>query len=191
MSTVLGKPQFTPDDVLAMPHGERYELVDGQLVSTEMSGIAAWIASRINRRLGDVNDAQGLGAVLTSDASYQCFAEDPDRIRRPDVSFIHRSRMRPQYLIGHIPIAPDLAVEVVSPNDLFFDVRRKAGEYMRAGVRLIWVVNPEEREVQVYRGNGTYQLVQNGESLDGEDVIPGFRCPLAEIFQPPPMDAGP
>jgi Uma2 family endonuclease len=94
--------------------------------------------------------------------------------------------MRPEYLTGHIPIAPDLAVEIVSPNDLFVEVRRKASEYMRAGVRLTWIVNPDEREVQVYRGNGTYLLVQNGDALDGEDVIPGFRCPLAEIFLPPP-----
>jgi Uma2 family endonuclease len=136
-----------------------------------------------------VVDAQALGVVFTSDASFQCFPEEPDRVRRPDVSFIHRMRMQSDYLRGHIPVPPDLAVEVVSPNDLFFDVRRKAGEYVRAGVRLVWVVNPEEREVQVFRGNGTYQLVQNGDSLDGEDVVSGFRCSLTEIFQPPPMGA--
>lgn len=188
MSTVVGKSRFTPDDLLQMPSEERFELVDGQLVSTEMSGLAAAVASRIVRRLGNIVESQQLGVVFTSDASYRCFAEEPDRVRRPDASFIHRSRLRPEYLQGHISISPDLAVEVVSPNDLFFDVRRKAGEYVRAGVRLVWVVNPEEREVQVFRGNGTYLLVQNGDSLDGEDVVPGFRCPLAEIFQLPPMD---
>jgi Uma2 family endonuclease len=189
MSTVVGKSRFTPDDLLRMPSDERFELVDGQLVRDEMSGIAAAVALRIGRRLGNIVEPQELGVAFTSDASYQCFAEEPDRVRRPDVSFIHRSRMRPEYLQGHIPIAPDLAVEVVSPNDLFFDVRRKAGEYVRAGVRLVWVVNPEEREVQVFRGNGTYLLVQNGDSLDGEEVVPGFRCPLAEVFELPPMDA--
>ncbi|MEX2173388.1 MAG: Uma2 family endonuclease [Pirellulaceae bacterium] len=187
MSTVLGKSQFTPADVLSLSGDERFELADGQLVRKEMSALAAVVASRINRRLGNIVEPQALGTVFTSDASYRCFPEEPDRVRRPDVSFIDRSRMRPEYLEGHVPIAPDLAVEVASQSDLFIDVRRKAGEYVRAGVRLVWIVNPEEREIQVFRANGTYLLVQNGDSLDGEDVVPGFRCPLAEIFQPPPM----
>jgi Uma2 family endonuclease len=73
---------------------------------------------------------QLLGVVLTSDASYQFFPEEHDRVRRPDVSFIDRSRMRPEYVEGHIQIPPDLAVEVVSPNDLFYEVREKVGEYV-------------------------------------------------------------
>jgi Uma2 family endonuclease len=189
MSTAVGKLQFTPDDLLRMPGDDRFELVDGQLVSTEMSGLAAIVTSRICGRLGIVVESRQLGVVMTSEATYQCFAEERDRIRRPDSSFIHRSRMRPEYLEGHIPIPPDLAVEVVSPNDSFYEVRQKVGEYIQAGVRLIWIVNPAKREIDVYRASGTTLLVTNGDSLDGEDVVPGFRYPLAEIFQPPPMDA--
>lgn len=188
MSTLLAKKHFTPDDVLRLSGEERYELVDGQLVRTEMSLLAAWVAAQLVRRIMSIIEAQQLGVVMTSDASYQCFPDDPDKIRRPDVSFIHRSRMRSEYLEGHVPIAPDLAVEVVSPNNSFFEVRQKVAEYLQAHVRLVWVVNPNLREVEVYRASGGYQLVQNGDSLDGEDVVPGFRCPLAEIFQPPPMD---
>jgi Uma2 family endonuclease len=92
-------------------------------------------------------------------------------------------------MTGHVRIAPDLAVEVVSPNDLFYDVRQKVGEYIAAGVRLVWVVNPDKREIDVYRANGTYQLVQHGDVLSGEDVLTGFSVPLAQIFVPPPMDA--
>jgi Uma2 family endonuclease len=96
--------------------------------------------------------------------------------------------MRAEYLEGHIPIPPDLAVEVVSPNDLFYDVQQKVGEYLQAGVRLVWIVNPRTREVHVYRGDGGFQLLKNGDSLDGAEVVPGFRCPLAEIFQDVPME---
>lgn len=189
MTTIVGKSQFTPEDLLRLPGDDRFELVHGQLVTTEMSGLAAMLAYRIAKLLGNLIDPQTLGVIFTSDASYQCFPDDPSKVRRPDVSYIQRSRMRPEFLKGHIPVPPDLAVEVVSPSDLFVDVRRKAGEYVQAGVRLVWVVNPDEREIQVFRGNGTYQLVQNGDSLHGEDVVPGFSCTLAELFQPPPMDA--
>jgi len=188
MSTVLGKGPLTPDDLLELPDDARFELVDGKLARKEMSLLAAWVASQLNTRLTLAAKGNELGVVLTSDASYRCYADDPDRVRRPDISFIHRSRMLSDYFEGHIPIPPDLAVEVVSPSDLFINVRRKVGEYLDAGVRLVWVVNPDEREVQVFRADGVYQLVKNGDSLDGEDVVPGFRCPLAEIFQPPPMD---
>jgi Uma2 family endonuclease len=189
MAMITDKRPVTPEELLKLSDEDRLELVDGQLVSTEMSGFAALVASRINRRLGNVIEPGQLGVLLTSDASYQCFADDPARIRRPDVSFLHRSRIKAEYLEGHIPIAPDLAVEVVSPNDLFYDVRRKANEYIRSGVRLVWVVNPQQREVEVYRADGTYSLVENGSSLDGEDVIPGFSCPLAELFESPRLGA--
>jgi Uma2 family endonuclease len=189
MSTVLGKSEFTPEDLLRLSGDDRFELVQGQLVSTEMSGLAAFIAYHVAWHLGNVVRPAQLGTLFTSDASYQCFAEAPDRVRRPDVSFIHRSRMQPEYLQGHIPVPPDLAVEVVSPNDLFYDVRQKVGEYLRAGVRLVWVVNPVKEEVDVYRANGTSVLARAGDCLEGEDVIPGFRCPLADIFQRPPMDS--
>jgi Uma2 family endonuclease len=188
MITAPRKARFTPDDLLMMEGDERFELVDGHLVSTDMSGLAAAIASRLVLRLAALVESQNLGLVMTSDASYRCFAEDVERVRRPDVSFIERSRLRPELLIGHIPIAPDLAVEVVSPGDLFVDVRRKVGEYLRAGVRLVWVINPDEAEVQVFRVGGTYSLVRSGEFLDGESVVPGLSIPLAELFAIPALD---
>lgn len=187
MSMVVGKSRFTPDDVLRLEGEERLELVDGQLASSEKSGLAAWIASQINASLVQLVQRDQIGVVFTSDASYRCFKDDPDRVRRPDVSFIHRLRMKPEYLVGHVPIHPDLAVEVVSPNDSYYEVRQKVAEYIEAGVRLVWVVDPETRIIDVYRANRTSQVVQNGDMLDGEDVVPGFTIALAEIFKPPPM----
>jgi len=188
MSTVTGQSKFTPEDVLRLEGEERFELVDGQLVSTELSALAAIVCSRICALLSATVNAGKLGAVMTSEASYRCFAEERDRVRRPDVSFIHRSRMRPEYLEGHIPVPPDLAVEVVSPNDLFREVRRKVPEYIRAGVRLVWCVDPEVRTVDIYRADSTSAVVSNGDALDGEDVVPGLHCPVAELLELPPMD---
>jgi hypothetical protein len=93
MSTVLGKSQFTPDDLLRLPGDERFELVDGQLVATEMSALASAIATRILRRLANIVEPQEAGVVMTSEATYQCFLDEPDRVRRPDA--LHSSvRMR-------------------------------------------------------------------------------------------------
>jgi Uma2 family endonuclease len=189
MTSVLGKSQFTPEDLLRMPGDERFELVNGQLVERDMGFESGWVASLLAGLLSAHAVKHQVGGVST-EATYQCFADDPDRVRRPDISFIQKSRLRPEMLVGHVRVAPDLAIEVVSPNDLFYDVRQKVGEYLNAGVRLVWILNPDKGEVDVYRVDGTYQLLKNGDSLDGEDVVPGFVVPLAEIFQPPPMDVG-
>jgi Uma2 family endonuclease len=190
MSIVVGKSQFTPGDLLRMSDDDRFELVDGQLVECEMSFESGWVTSLLAGILSAYALKHQSGGIST-EATFQCFADDPNRVRRPDISFIQKSRLRAEMLTGHVRITPDLAVEVVSPNDSFFEVRQKVGEYLQAGVRLTWVVNPAKREVEVFRGNGTYQFFKNGDALDGEDVIPGFRCPLADIFQPPPMDMKP
>src|SRR5262249_10914622 len=90
---------------------------------------------------------------------------------------------------GHVTIPPDLAVEVVSPNDLFYEVDRKVQEYLQAGVRLVWVVNPDCRLGWVHRADGSVGCVREQDELTGEDVLPAFRCPLRLIFQrptPPP-----
>jgi Uma2 family endonuclease len=189
MSTVTGKSRFTPEDVLRLEGEERFELVDGQLVSIEMSALAAIVTSRINAYVTHYVSPRELGVVLNSEASFQCYTDDPDRIRRPDTSFIERSRMQPEYLEGHIPIPPDLAIEVVSPNDRFYDVQDKVVEYLQAGVRLVWVLNPKTREIHVYPSGGLSTVLKIGDALDGGVVIPGFRCPLAEIFAPLPMGA--
>lgn len=81
---------------------------------------------------------------------------------------------------GHGQIAPDLAVEVVSPNDLFEDVSRNVEEYLAAGVRLVWVIDPKAELVFIYRDDESATILTNKGSLDGEDVVPGFLCAIAD-----------
>ena len=106
---------------------------------------------------------------------------DPDRIRKPDVSFIRLERMAPEDCPeGHCEIVPDLVAEVVSPNDKYYEVRAKTEEYLQAGVKLVWVVDPSTRSVQVHRADGSTDELHENQELSGEDVVPGFQLRVAE-----------
>jgi Uma2 family endonuclease len=122
--------------------------------------------------------------VNGSQGGYRIFADDPLKVRIPDVSFTRRDRLpggKPEP--GHGRVAPDLAVEVLSPNDLASDVQVKVLDYLGAGVALVWVVDPPSRSVWVYRPDGSGEFLQEQATLDGGSVLPGFACPVAAIFE--------
>ncbi len=117
---------------------------------------------------------------------YQCYSFDSTRVRRPDASYIRPGRFENETLPeGHIRVFPDLAVEVVSPNDLYYKVESKVDEYFRAGVSVVWVVNPAFRTVRVFRGS-IQNLTQFGpdDELTDDEAMPGFRCRVVELFPP-------
>lgn len=123
-----------------------------------------------------------LGRVFTSDTMFM-LARDPDTVVKPDVSFIRAARMPPPEALDRIArIAPDFAVEIVSPVDRMADVLAKIGRYQAAGVPLVWLVVPLARSVTVYAAGQEPRTFRDGETLDGGDVIPGFRLPVADIF---------
>jgi hypothetical protein len=161
--------------------------VDGNLVERDMGMQSSWIGGRLYRWLGQFGEDNYLGFALPADCGYQCFPAKPSRVRKPDASFICRGRLPGEQLPeGHCPIAPDLAVEVVSPHDLYYEVDAKVADYLAAGVRLVWVVSPPTRTVTVYRPDGSGARLREADELTGEDVLPGFRCPVAVIFPPAP-----
>src|SRR3954452_2213270 len=131
MSAVASEPTYTPEDLLSLPdNGKGYELVRGRLVEQCMGGFASWVASQIKFLLVAFGQNRGLGWVLDSEGSYQCFRDDPGKVRKPDVSFIRRGRLPGERIpAGHVPLPPDLAVEVVSPNDTAYEVDAKVEEY--------------------------------------------------------------
>lgn len=99
------------------------------------------------------------------------------------MSFVSAQRLPGNKLPkGYGDFAPDLAVEVLSPWDETAAVVAKAAEYLRGGVRLLWIIDPEKREATVHREGGEVQAVASGEELDGEGVVPGFRCALRDLF---------
>ena len=178
---------ITPKDLLMMPDGDRYELVDGELVERNMGFLSSVYASRLGRWLGEHCEANRLGWVADAEAGYQCFPDSPNKVRKPDVSFISGKRLSAQEAPqGWCPLAPDLAVEVVSPNDVMEQVFEKVYEYLGAGVRLVWVLIPSAVTVLVMRKEGGGAILRAGDVLDGEDVVPGFRCSVDDLFRPPP-----
>jgi Uma2 family endonuclease len=186
MSTGTAERLVTPEELLAMPDGDSYELVDGRLVERHMGSWSSYVGSRLHLLLGGYCFEHALGWVWAADASYQCFPGHPNLVRKPDVSFIRAGRLpgeRPPE--GHTRIPPDLAVEVISPKDLAYEISERVEGYLGASVRLVWVVDPSVRTVLIYRSNGTIAGLRERDELDGEDVVPGFRCPVRELFRPP------
>ncbi|MBI3468925.1 MAG: Uma2 family endonuclease [Planctomycetes bacterium] len=186
MSTIAEKTRITPQDLLDMPDSKDFELVGGELVERNMGWKASWVGGRLHRWLGNYTEERGIGRVAPADASYQCFPNAPGKVRKPDASFITFERLPPEREPeGHCTVAPDLAAEVVSPNDLYYEVEEKVAEYLEAGVRLVWVVNPATRSVRVHRRDGTITDLEENDELTGEDVIPGFRCRVGDLFAVP------
>ena len=176
--------RFTPEDLLSITDRPMPELVDGELVEREPMGQKAdAIAARILLAIGIHIDAEDLGLLNGAQGSYQVFPNHPERVRIPDVSFTRRDRLPvlgPAE--GHSRVAPDLAVEVISPNDNASELRSKIRDYLSAGIPLIWVVNPETRDIEVIGGDGRIQLLGEGDSLDGRDILPGFSLPVSKLF---------
>jgi Uma2 family endonuclease len=180
---------LSPEDLLAMPDGDRYELVDGRLVEHPMGAQASYVGRRLSTLLGTFCEANRLGWVLAADCGYQCFPNDAKLVRRPDVSFIRLGRLPGEQVpAGYITIPPDLAVEILSPNDLDYETDQKVERYLAAGVPLVWVMNPETHTVLIYRADGSIQGLREPGELSGEAVIPGFRCRVRDIFATPFAD---
>jgi len=175
---------YLPEDLLVSGREGRYELIDGQLREKPPMGIEAnLVALELLRRLGNHVSPQRLGFVTGMEGGYQIFPHEPRRVRYPDGSFIRAGRLpgnKPPR--GHSKIVPDLVIEVVSPNDLAEEIDERLTDFLRAGVSRFWVVYPLTRHVQVYRRDGSGLRIGPEGALDGEDVLPGFSCPLAELF---------
>jgi Uma2 family endonuclease len=192
-SPILESPQaptpppsipLTPEDLLKVPDGHRFELVGGQLVERNMGAESSEVAGNVIHLLKQHVRPQKLGKVFPPDCGYQCFPGDPKKVRYADTSFIARGRLPGERTPkGHVTIAPDLAVEVVSPNDSAEEVETKRIEYLQAGVHLVWIVYPENQTVHVYRQSGDPTILGASDELTGEAVLPGFRCKVAELFE--------
>ncbi len=179
------RTEVTPEELLAMPDGGHYELIDGELRERNVGALSNLVAFRVGLILGNHCEKHPEGWLFAADQGYQCFPGKPRRIRRADVSYIRRKRYSLAQIErdGFTRIAPDLAVEVVSLNDLASrDVEEKVDEYIRAGVSLVWVVYPTTRTVYVVRGDGTGYRLRADDELTGEDILPGFRCRVSELF---------
>ena len=183
MPATLAVERLTPEEFLARPDHHHFELVDGELAEVHVSLLSSRVGMIVGRILDSYCTANDLGLVFGADLYYRCFRNAPAKLRKPDVSFIRRER-RDEFSIydGVCRVVPDLAVEVVSKNDLASEVDDKIGEYLQAGFPMIWVVNPESRIVHVYRLDGSCARLREEDELRGDDVVRGFVCRVADLF---------
>lgn len=177
--------EVTAEEFLARPDRKSFELINGVLEERSVSVLPSIIEMKLGGRLNAYVESNGLGWVLSSGNGYQCFPNSPNTVRKPDLSFIRSERLGIEEIgEGWVKIRPDLAVEVVSPHDLSYEVEEKVEEYRRVGVPLVWVVLPPTRLIRVHRLDGFVTFVRAEGELSGEDVVPGFACRVADIFPP-------
>ena len=161
---------------------KRVELVRGKLVVREPAGLRhGRIAMELARLLANYVDDRGIGRVYAAETGF-AVARDPDTVRAPDVAFIRQDRLPDPEPLGFPDLAPDLVVEVLSPDDRSGEILAKVADWLSASTRLVWVVDPLRRVARVYRDDGTETIVTTDGALEGEDVLPGFACPLEQIL---------
>ena len=181
---------LTADDLLRLDgEGVRGELIRGVLCETMATGqrhgqIVMDLAFELNAFIRP----RRLGTLVGSDSGVR-LERDPDTVREPDIAFTSVERLPlGGALSGYAEAVPDLVVEVASPNDSRREVHDKAHMWLNHGVRLVWVVQPETRTVDVYRPGGEVATLGEQDALNGLDVLPGFTCDVSAVFGPQPAD---
>jgi len=158
------------------------ELVRGRLIVREPPGYRhGLVAFAIAARIGEFVQENNLGVVVAGETGFKLFS-NPDTVRAADAAFLRRDRAPDPPPSGYLSLAPDLAVEVVSPDDRAGEVQAKVSDWLNAGSRLVWVVDPARKRAVIYREDGSVDLLANQDALSGEDVLPGFSCLLEEVW---------
>ena len=179
MSTVQ---QITTAEQLLVANLPHCELIGGELVMMSPAGFDhGRFASRIVAALENHTAQRGLGFVTTAEAGFQ-LAHDPDTVRAPDVAFVRADRIPSDGVQGFFQGAPDIAVEVVSPNDRANEVVAKVQDWLRAGCAMVWVVDPKNRTVTVHCNGREITVLTVADTLTGGDVLPEFSMRVADVF---------
>ncbi len=178
------KTLFTAEELLYLPsNGRRLELVEGKIYEMPpANGRHADIAGVTASILGPHIRSNRLGRILVGDPGF-ILRRNPDTVRAPDVAFVSYDRLPVGELPEqYLPLAPDLAIEVVSPSNRTPEVLEKVAEWFQAGTRLVWLVYPSRRTVTVYRSIADYVELTEDDTLDGGEVVPGFVCNVGDLF---------
>jgi Uma2 family endonuclease len=179
---------ITAEELCRMPDdGFRYELVAGRLRKMTPAGsLHGVIGMRLAVAISVHVDQHQLGVLFAADTGFE-LASNPDTVRAPDISYVSRARI-PTCGIPRTywPGAPDLAVEILSPTDVRSELDEKIEEYLTYGVRQVWFVEPLARRVTIHRPHAKPEVLNEGDTLDGDDLLPGFRYPLSRLFSVAP-----
>lgn len=175
---------MTADDLLQMPgDGFLYELVQGELRSMSPASYRhGKIIINITLSLGQHVRDQQLGDVYAAETGFKLTAE-PDTVRAPDVAFVRRERVEAVGdREGYWPGAPDLAIEVISPNDLYTEIEEKVIDFLNAGTGMVLIVNPRKQTVTVYRALSNISILTEEDIIDGEQIVPGWTFAVRNVF---------
>ena len=183
MTTQTERRLMTAEELFNMPDdGFSYELVRGELRKMAPAGSEHGdISSDMHLSLGAYVRANNLGRTRIAEPGF-ILERDPDSVRAPDIAFVRQERLDALGRTARFwPEAPDLAIEVISPTDRYTEVNEKVADYLAAGTRMVVVVNPRNRTVNVHTPDGAITLTIS-DTLDGGDVVPGWQMPVADIF---------
>jgi Uma2 family endonuclease len=175
---------MTAEELLRLPRGQyRYELINGELKKMSPTGHEhGRITVNLTVPLAQHVKANRLGAVYAAETGF-ILTSNPDTVRAPDIAFICQQRVSALGATkGYWPGAPDLAVEVLSPDDSAANIKRKVSEWLTAGAKQVWVVNPKVRTLTVHRSLTDIATLSEKDTLEGADLLPGFRLAVAEVF---------
>lgn len=172
----------TATDLLQMPGLGRCELIRGELIMMAPAGLEhGRIVGNVTWILKDFLRQHSLG-ILTGAETGFWIGHAPDTVRAPNVAFVQSSRVPPKPTQGFFDGAPDLAVEVLSPNDRAGEVLAKVQGWLAAGCRAVWVIDPEMKTVSIYDGRGQMTVLGLSDTLLGNDVLPEFQVSVGEVF---------
>ncbi len=163
--------------------GKPRELVRGEVQEKMPAGFRhGRIAMRIGRLIDAFAEQTGSGLTVAAETGFVIRLPEAPSVRAPDVAFIRRERLPQPLPETFAEIAPDLVVEVISPNDSYSALREKVDEWLFAGVKVIWVIDPQRRVVEVYQPDKPVMVLREDDTLSAESVLPGFALPVREIF---------
>lgn len=184
MAVALEKRTYTIDDLWELSHrsDKRLELVKGELRELAPANDEhGYVASQLLLVVAQFVKQHRLGYTFAAETGF-VLSEEPATVRAPDFAFISRGRAPEDWSRHFARYIPDLVAEVVSPNDTFTEVTEKVDDWLRAGVRVVWVVDPAQQTVRVYRPDQPVRVLRAEDALSGEEVLPGFECKVSEIF---------
>jgi Uma2 family endonuclease len=157
-----------------------FELINGEIIEKMPTELHGYLVSMLIIRIGSFILAQASGRIVTEVRSR--IPTDDHNARQPDISYF-ADDTRPIVTKGAVPLLPDLAVEVKSPDDSYVQMRDKASYYLRNGSRLVWLVFPTEQQIEIHTADAPITKLDIADTLTGGDVLPGFTLPLKDIFK--------
>ncbi|HEV2986307.1 MAG TPA: Uma2 family endonuclease, partial [Vicinamibacterales bacterium] len=175
---------LTAEEFFLRPHpqdGSQEELVRGEIITMPPpGGLHGVTCSKVDRKIGAFVEAGPGGTVACNDTGFITHRA-PDSVRGPDISYWSKARLG-EVPVGYIDVAPDMLVEVLSPSNTSKQIREKLTEYFAKGVRLVWVISPEDRTLTIYRTPDEGRVLHESATLADDDVLRGFTCRVSELL---------